>query len=316
MPLIDKYNNPYYGTSNNVNYTNSGIGRATGGSWLTGLIPGLIGAAGSIGSSLIQSSTQRRNVEQQNKARREEAERAHERDIEMWERQNEYNSPAAQQERFREAGLNPHLMYGQGTPGLAQQMPTYNPANLEYSNIPAIQPLEAIQSFIDTERHDQHLKNQRQQLDFNKAQENLTWARSEKVWSEKTVADLEAAIAKAILYKNDHDRRMQVYDWDVINSIAKDRIGGMRATEWLKIATAEIKQWEKGLTDQNISPRDSTNMRMLIDFLKAIGFSPKDIRDGLSGSNEYIRDQYHRNRERFEGQRPWENRNTNRPWER
>lgn len=30
-----------------------------------------------------------------------------------WERQNAYNSPAAQMERFKEAGLNPNLIYGQ-----------------------------------------------------------------------------------------------------------------------------------------------------------------------------------------------------------
>lgn len=30
-----------------------------------------------------------------------------------WNRQNEYNSPKAQMARFKEAGLNPHLIYGQ-----------------------------------------------------------------------------------------------------------------------------------------------------------------------------------------------------------
>lgn len=31
--------------------------------------------------------------------------------------QNEYNSPANQMKRYKEAGLNPNLMYGQGSPG-------------------------------------------------------------------------------------------------------------------------------------------------------------------------------------------------------
>lgn len=30
-----------------------------------------------------------------------------------WNRQNEYNSPAAQMQRFKDAGLSPHLIYGQ-----------------------------------------------------------------------------------------------------------------------------------------------------------------------------------------------------------
>lgn len=36
-----------------------------------------------------------------------------------WERQNAYNSPAAQMQRFRDAGLNPNLIYGRGESGNA-----------------------------------------------------------------------------------------------------------------------------------------------------------------------------------------------------
>ena len=38
---------------------------------------------------------------------------------EMWHNQNEYNTPAAQMQRMREAGLNTSLMYGQGSSGNA-----------------------------------------------------------------------------------------------------------------------------------------------------------------------------------------------------
>lgn len=39
--------------------------------------------------------------------------------LEMWNLMNEYNTPSAQMTRFKEAGLNPMLIYGQGTPGNA-----------------------------------------------------------------------------------------------------------------------------------------------------------------------------------------------------
>lgn len=42
---------------------------------------------------------------------------------EMWTKQNAYNSPAAQMQRMKEAGLNPNLMYGQGTTGNATAIP-------------------------------------------------------------------------------------------------------------------------------------------------------------------------------------------------
>lgn len=39
--------------------------------------------------------------------------------LEMWNRNNEYNSPAAQLQRMKAAGLNPDLMYGQNASGAA-----------------------------------------------------------------------------------------------------------------------------------------------------------------------------------------------------
>lgn len=43
--------------------------------------------------------------------------------IDMWNRTNEYNSPQAQMQRFKEAGLNPNLIYGNGNTGNASSPP-------------------------------------------------------------------------------------------------------------------------------------------------------------------------------------------------
>lgn len=58
-----------------------------------------------------------------NRSRRREAERQRKFDLDMWNRQNAYNTPAMQMQRLREAGLNPALMYGQGTTGNASNQP-------------------------------------------------------------------------------------------------------------------------------------------------------------------------------------------------
>lgn len=51
----------------------------------------------------------------------------------MWNKTNAYNAPAAQMARFKAAGLNPHLIYGQGSNGNAtmaappeQKVPEFN----------------------------------------------------------------------------------------------------------------------------------------------------------------------------------------------
>lgn len=43
--------------------------------------------------------------------------------LDMWNLQNEYNSPQAQMKRYEEAGLNPALIYSQGNPGNAASAP-------------------------------------------------------------------------------------------------------------------------------------------------------------------------------------------------
>lgn len=52
-----------------------------------------------------------------NQAFEKESEFARSMALEAWQRETEYNHPAAQMERLKAAGLNPHLMYGQGTTG-------------------------------------------------------------------------------------------------------------------------------------------------------------------------------------------------------
>lgn len=49
-----------------------------------------------------------------------------------WHAQNEYNSPQAQMKRFQEAGLNPHLIYGQGNSGNASPLPTPDVQSPQY----------------------------------------------------------------------------------------------------------------------------------------------------------------------------------------
>lgn len=53
------------------------------------------------------------------------SELAHRQNVAAWEMQNEYNTPANQMQRFKDAGLNPHLIYGKGTPGNADKIAPY-----------------------------------------------------------------------------------------------------------------------------------------------------------------------------------------------
>ncbi len=77
-------------------------------------------AAGSLVGAISQIGANKKNrqfVERQNQINRDFT-------LDMWNRTNEYNSPVQQMARWKEAGLNPNLMYGQGSSGNAQASPT------------------------------------------------------------------------------------------------------------------------------------------------------------------------------------------------
>jgi len=90
----------------------------------------VIAAANVAGSALNSFSAQQTNAQQQRfnydmyKIQRADA-------LADWERNNAYNSPQAQMQRYQEAGLNPHLIYGQGSNGNASPMrsPDMQPVN-------------------------------------------------------------------------------------------------------------------------------------------------------------------------------------------
>jgi len=65
-------------------------------------------------------------TEQANAANKSLAAYGYEQEKQMVKEQNEYNSPLNQMKRYTEAGLNPNLIYGQGTPGNQTMIAKYN----------------------------------------------------------------------------------------------------------------------------------------------------------------------------------------------
>jgi hypothetical protein len=66
-----------------------------------------------------------------NSQRRREQNRAFNQNKKMFDYQNAYNTPKNQMKRLKDAGLNPALMYGQGTTGNAVDYAKQQPAQLE-----------------------------------------------------------------------------------------------------------------------------------------------------------------------------------------
>ena len=70
------------------------------------------GGSGLIGSAINAGTQKKINASNQQYAK-EMREYQNQWNLDQWNRQNDYNSPAAQMSRYEDAGLNPNLIYGQ-----------------------------------------------------------------------------------------------------------------------------------------------------------------------------------------------------------
>lgn len=78
-------------------------------------------------TQVYSAKADRHAIKKQNVAAKELSKYQYDLNLEQWNRANEYNSPAAQMERLKAAGLNPNLVYGNGTDaaGKAAPSPSY-----------------------------------------------------------------------------------------------------------------------------------------------------------------------------------------------
>lgn len=102
-----------------------------------------------------------------NKQNKQLAKYSYGQDLEQWKRSNLYNSPTAQMGRLKQAGLNPNLVYGNGTVGNSSgSSPSYNTP--EYKLDPQIPEPMAVLG------QSQQIEQSRAVTDNIKAQENYT----------------------------------------------------------------------------------------------------------------------------------------------
>ncbi|AXH73069.1 MAG: DNA pilot protein [Microviridae sp.] len=112
-------------------------------------IPNIIQAGAQIHSTNAAARLAKQNTDKTNAANLEMAKYQFNKNLEMWNMQNEYNSPKNQMQRYIDAGLNKNLVASQGTPGNATVLPKYEAPRMEYNYKPRdfTQVIGAFQDF-------------------------------------------------------------------------------------------------------------------------------------------------------------------------
>lgn len=114
--------------------------------------------------------------------------------VNFWNMQNDYNSPSAQMARFKAAGLNPNLIYGQGTPGNASSPPPV-PHAPTYQGIAPNTLGQGISGALSSLGNYYDLETKRAQVDNMKRQNELVAAQTVKTISDTTGSNLSNEFA-------------------------------------------------------------------------------------------------------------------------
>jgi hypothetical protein len=110
--------------------------------------------------------------------------------LQDWMRQNEYNSPAAQMARLKQAGLNPHLIYG-GGPGNVSQAVRGTDAKSWNPQVPQVNLDSAINSAF-FKQYDLRLKDAQK----DQVAENIKLTRDKQLETQAKAAGILASSAK------------------------------------------------------------------------------------------------------------------------
>ncbi|MFV1885011.1 MAG: hypothetical protein ACMZ7B_11025 [Balneola sp.] len=213
---------------------------------------GVLNYFGQRENSRRNAATARYNTDQTIKANRELAEYQFSKNLEMWHLQNQYNSPAEQMQRFQNAGLNPNLIYGQGTPGNANSAPQYQAPREDYNY-----KAEQIPNLAES-----------MSLALMQSQTALQFAQSKKIEAETEVIS------------GTKDYTIQKAGYDTLSAMNKafvDDIKAYQEQHGVLNATPQVKFLFQQLRNSYLNPESKGNITITPE-------EEKQLRQALTGA--------------------------------
>jgi len=149
------------------------------------VVEALVAGIGGAFNSIFQGRQNRKNrefQERENNINRQFA-------VDMWNKQNEYNLPTNQMQRLRDAGINPHLAYGNGQPMNTSNAPA-TPSGV--GSLPqGIAPQMNIGEIFNALMTKAQIKQMEAQTEKTLAEKEEVEARTEGIGKDNKVKDIE-----------------------------------------------------------------------------------------------------------------------------
>lgn len=215
----------------------------------------------------------------QNRTNRKMAEYEYSKNLEMWNRANEYNTPEKQMLRLRQAGLNPNMVYGQGTVtgNVSGQLPRYQAPTAQFK-MPAMSMPDEISKFQNVQMNQVQIDNMRMQTALmeqdtisKKIENQLKVIRGEglgldvKMKRESFAPTLEKTQQEALQSKvrtGSEEIKQAGYREDV--EIKRQILQTKQTEQQIREQELIFKQYENALRALGITSSDNVILRALI----------------------------------------------------
>lgn len=163
----------------------------------------------------------------------------------MWELQNQYNTPGSQMQRLSQAGLNPNLVYGSGNVSGNQSgaPPSYRGRTVDMSYTP-LQIPDVIGMY-------QNFAMRQAQINNVKAATNATQV---KTTNEALRSGLLETLGKKTIFELDRDQQLAPYQVDKSRADAK-RAGIQVDTEFQRLKNLSVDEQNKILQSAYMQKR-------------------------------------------------------------
>lgn len=230
-----------------------------------------VGGIGSIVSTYMTNKANRQLARESMEWQQQENERAFQRDLQMWDLQNQYNSPAAQRQRLEAAGINPQLAFGNvsANSGNASAPPSLQPAQAITPEMQQYQAGNIGMGLADGFKQAQLFQQQRKMNDAAIAEKEAnTLLKMFELGQNEALRPYILELAKERVFNMQEDTRLKGVQADyreMRTSIEKDMHDVNLDYAKLNLDTAQKKQvFEVGMAAMNVLLADAQ-----IDLTKA-----------------------------------------------
>lgn len=182
-------------------------------------IPGVnvaLDAIGTVGSLINSNNTNQANlqaVRETNAANAELAKYNWQQQKEMWNAQNAYNTPSAQMARYRDAGLNPNLIYGQGSAGNSPSIPSPATPTMQAAHLDRL-PFDNFHKLSDSLQQAYNFTLQREKL--QKENDLLdSQAAAQRANSLKSLAEINGITWHGKLLNQEFNQKNTLFPYQV-----------------------------------------------------------------------------------------------------